>query len=265
MISNRAVLIDAAAVTLVGAAICSGLREAGPMTAVVAGSWALRLALWSRLSPKERPLGWPAELAFLGVCALLGGGNDWNTVVRHRVYSYGVPSDIEPFSSIPAWMFAYWGLILRLVATLGLWSRLGEPGPPGEIRGAGYHPCWRVALLLVLTLGTRQTIYRSWSDPWLSWIPFALALGLHRGLFPWGRRERNLALLAITLGPLAEAALIQIGGLHHYALGWFLGVPLWIVLWWVLAVLLWSELTRLALSSAVRGFFAALRARAAAP
>jgi hypothetical protein len=243
------VAIDAAAVALVGAAACSGLREPSMMGAVVALAWALRSGFWARLSRQERPLPLPAELAFLAACALIGGFNDWNTVVRHRVYSYGVPSDLDPFSSIPAWMLAYWGLILRLVATLGLWPRLGPPGPAGELRGAGRRPLLRLALLLALALATRQTIYRFWDDPWLSWLPFAAALALHAALFPWGPRERNLALIAAALGPLAEAALIQIGGLHRYALGWLLGVPLWIALWWVLAALIWSELTRLALAS----------------
>jgi len=33
-----------------------------------------------------------------------------------------------------------------------------------------------------------------------------------------------------------------VGGLHHYALGWFAGVPLWIAPWWLLGLLVWKDL-----------------------
>lgn len=245
MSSRRAVALDGLAVLGVGAVACAAARETALMTAVVAAAWLARAVAWSRLPRDERPLDMPLELAFLVLCAGLGGLNDWNTVVRHGVYSYGVPSDLAPLSSIPAWMLAYWGLILRLVTTLGLFAGLGEPGPAGVVRGLeGRHAVLRVALLLGLVFATRQSIYRLSNDPWLSWLPFAAALALHPVLFPWGARERRLALLAAVAGPLAEAALIGLGGLHRYELGWLMGVPLWIALWWILATLVWSELSR---------------------
>lgn len=243
MSSGRAVALDGAAVLSVGLAACLAARDTPFMTAMVAGAWIVRAALWSRLPRAERPLEMPREMAFMVLCAAVGGLNDWNTVVRHGVYAYGVPSDLS-WSSIPAWMFAYWGLILRFVTSLGLWPALGDPGPRGAVRGvAGQRPTMRLALLLVLVLVTRQCIYRCSTDPWLSWLPFAVALGLHPLLFPWGRRQLRLASLAAVVGPLAEAALIGVGGLHRYALGWILGVPLWIALWWILATLVWTELS----------------------
>ena len=63
-------------------------------------------------------------------------------------------------------------------------------------------------------------------------------------LFPWGERERRLAAIAAVAGPLAEIVLIRLGHVHHYALGWLAGVPRWIALWWVLATLIWGELSR---------------------
>lgn len=248
MSSRRALAIDLASVALVGAAACIDAHDTARMTAVVAVTYVGRLAAWSRLAPGDRPLPMWAEVPFLALCAVVGGFNDWNTVDRHHVYSYGVPSDLSPLSSIPLWMLAYWGLILRLVSTLGLFSGLGEPGPDGAVRGlSGQRPWLRLALMLAMVALTRQAIYRLWADPLWSWLPFAGALLLHPALFRWGPRERRLALISATAGPVAEALLIKVGGLHQYALGWLLGVPVWIALWWVVAVLIWAELSRLAL------------------
>ncbi len=97
--------------------------------------------------------------------------------------------------------------------------------------------------MLALVFATRQGIYRLWDHPLWSWAPFAAAIAVYVLLLGPGRAELRLALIALTVGPLAEAALIGFGDLHRYALGWFLGVPLWIVLWWVLAAWIWGELS----------------------
>lgn len=242
MSGDRAVALDAAAVLAAGVAACAFAGSPRLMAGVVAAAYAARMAAWARLPREERPHGLGVEAALLAGCAALGAFNDWNTVVRHGVYAYGVPSDLEQLSSIPAWMLAYWGLILRFVATLGGWPRLG---PSARDQGLGLRAgAPRVAVSLALVLATRQAIYRLWDDPLLSWLPFAAALGVHALALGWGPRERRLAALAAVLGPLAEAALIGVGGLHRYALGWLGGVPLWILLWWVLATLVWGELAR---------------------
>lgn len=54
-------------------------------------------------------------------------------------------------------------------------------------------------------------------------------------------RARRLAIVALAVGPIAEALLIRVAHLHAYALGWLCGVPLWIVLWWALGALVWAE------------------------
>ncbi|MFO0546917.1 MAG: hypothetical protein U0271_00950 [Polyangiaceae bacterium] len=256
MSSRRAVLIDAAAVTTIAVAACAAASNTTLMSAVTALVFAARMAIWAyarrEFAPPGRGRSLGFEAAFLGVCLVLGALNDWNTVVRHRVYSYGVPSDLLPWSTIPAWMLAYWGLILRFVATLGL--HYGAAARPVRDTSAlRDNPYFRIGLLLVMVVATRQSIYRLYLDPWLSWLPFAAALAVHALVLEWGPAERRLALLAAIVGPVAESALIQLGGLHHYALGWLGGVPVWIALWWVLAVLVWTELSRFVL-----GLFGAL-------
>lgn len=53
-----------------------------------------------------------------------------------------------------------------------------------------------------------------------------------------------MCVLVLALGAIVEVAYIQGGGLHRYHLGWIGGVPLWIALWWPLAVLVWGDLAR---------------------
>ena len=55
--------------------------------------------------------------------------------------------------------------------------------------------------------------------------------------------EPDLAGIIAIGGPAVEIAYIQLGGLHRYQLGWLGGVPMWIALWWVLAILIWDDLS----------------------
>jgi hypothetical protein len=56
------------------------------------------------------------------------------------------------------------------------------------------------------------------------------------------KHDLKLLLIFLIGGPLIEILYIQLGGLHQYDLGWLGGVPLWIALWWLLAVLVWKDL-----------------------
>ena len=73
-----------------------------------------------------------AELVLLLVCTILGAFNDWNSVVRHHVYEYRVPSYSPEHSTIPVWMLLYWGMILRFVTSMSLWKRLRPPETPSN-------------------------------------------------------------------------------------------------------------------------------------
>lgn len=101
----------------------------------------------------------------------------------------------------------------------------------------------KLTVELVLVFATRQLLYRYYLDPLLSWAPFAAALLVYVALFRPSGHERILMALAAVVGPAVEIAFIRAGHLHHYHLGWLGGVPLWIVLWWVLAVLIWNDVS----------------------
>ena len=245
VLSDRAMAVDAAAIAVVSAAILSIPNRVALMSALVALVFLLRMWAWWRLPLAERgPLA--SEAVFLAVCTLIGGFNDWNSVVRHDIYDYRVAVWWPELSTIPLWMLAFWGLILRSLFSLSRWHRLDPPADVHSTVAIGqrrwHSPPAKVAALLLLTFATRQCIYGFWADPWLSWLPFVAALLAYNLLFRPGVHDRRLVAVIVVVGPVIEGLYIGVGGLHHYALGWLAGVPLWIALWWLLAVLVWKDL-----------------------
>ena len=244
---RREITLDAAVVAVISVAICTASDRLAAMTILVPALLATRMALWSRLPSAERRHGAGTELALVALCTVLGGFNDWNSVVRHRVYEYAVPHHFPALSTIPIWMLLYWGMILRFLISLFRWKPLSGSGAPANrvgLPGArAERPVLKVALELGLVLATRQAIYRLHDDPVLSWIPFGVALGLHILLFGLDRHDGRLLVLFAIGGPLIEVLYIQVGDLHRYRHGWLGGVPVWIALWWLLAALIWKDLS----------------------
>ncbi|MBI3205459.1 MAG: hypothetical protein HYZ29_28220 [Myxococcales bacterium] len=237
-VGDRPFLVDAGAIALISLFICLFSQRLAWMTWLVPAVIVARLVLWLRLPRAERDLDGRAEVVLLALTTVLGAFNDWNSVTRHRVYDYTVPTDLPGLSHIPIWMLLYWGLILRFVLTVFHWRRVALPRTAG---GVG-----RVAFLLALVLGTRQAIYRLYAHPLLSWLPFLLALAVLLWVVRPDPGRLRLLAVVLVVGPAIEALYIQVGQLHAYRLGWLAGVPIWIALWWGLAALVWDDLgTRL--------------------
>ncbi len=229
---RRALAVDAIAVAAVSAGIVLASERLVFMTLLVPLTVLARFVAWRRVTGAQgREVA--AEVVFFALCTVLGGFNDWMSVVHHRVYDYTVPVFFPHLSTIPCWMLLFWGLVLRSVASLAeAWP---EPRPPGSAA--------KLAVQLLFVVVTRQLVYRHYADPWLSWLPFAAAIVLYVALFGLSARERRLGLVFLVAGPAVEALYIHAGGLHRYHLGWLAGVPLWIALWWVLAVWIWSDVS----------------------
>ncbi|MEK7690022.1 MAG: hypothetical protein AAB425_03275 [Bdellovibrionota bacterium] len=199
------------------------------MTGVVGMCWLFRLGwAWWR-SPVERRL---LDVSLLVVATLVGGFNDFNTVVLHGVYRYTVEVFSPATGGIPLWMLLFWGLIMRFAASFS-WTVAGDV----KI-GGSKNPALRIAFLLSLVIATRLSIFRLYLDPVWSWMPFALATALYFVVLQPGRSTYLLFFLIATFGTAGEALLIQVAGLHEYHLPMFGGVPLWITLWWSLAILI---------------------------
>lgn len=237
------VALDAATVAIVSALILLAADRLVAMSLVVPAVVVGRMVLWRRLLG---PRGFGREIALFSVCAAVGAFNDWNTVVLHGVYRYEVAAWLPGDGALPAWMLLFWGSILRFMASLAAWPRLGPvtttdrvglPGRRIEHRGA------RLLVLLALVVGTRQAVFRWYDEPLLSWLPFAIAAAAWLLLLGVDRHDRRLALLAVTVGTAVEAAYITVGGLHRYEQPLVGGVPLWIILWWPIGVLVWKDLS----------------------
>jgi|GEM_PF-1740383 len=245
--SDQVFLLDAAVIIVVSVAICFASQYLVFMSIWVPALVLLRCVIFGRLSEEKRPHSIRIELLFLFVCTILGGFNDWNSVVHHRIYDYRAPVFFQKWSSIPIWMLLYWGMILRFLVSLFRWHRLTPPKKAKNDLWIGrmhfQHPWLRVLVLLMMVLATRQCIYRFYTDPWLSWLPFAMGLLVYMILFRPARYEWGLWGLFLLGGPGIEILYIQVGGLHYYHLGWIGGVPLWIGLWWLLVVPIWNDLS----------------------
>lgn len=245
-VGDRQFLLDSACVALSSVAICAFSQQLATMTLITLGILVGRLALFAKLPAAERDLSPRQEGLFFAVCTLLGAVNDWNSVTRHRIYDYTVPVELPELSLIPLWMLLYWGLILRYVSSLFRWSRLAIPAARDALVWRRPLPggvLLRVGLMLAVVLATRQAIYRTYLDPLWSWLPFALAIAVCLLLLRPERRRLWVLVAFASLGPAVEVLYIQVGNLHAYHLGWLFGVPLWIALWWVLAALIWGELS----------------------
>lgn len=239
--STRELAIDGAAIALISALLCVAASQLLLMSVLVPLLIVARLTAYWRWGQ----LRLRVEGVFLALCTALGAFNDWNSVVHHRVYDYTVPVYFPELTTIPIWMLLFWGLILRFFVTFGTWEGFGDTHPNDEVRLLHLRwqsPLLKVGLQLGLVLATRQVIYRTFADPIWSWVPFLAAGAVYYALFGLTRSERKLTLIVLLVGPLVEVLYIQVGGLHHYALGWLGGVPLWIALWWVIAVMVWRDL-----------------------
>ena len=238
--SNRLMAVDAAAIVIASAAICLFSRQLLLMTILIPVLFLGRCALVAALA-KTEDINLKAEFCFLLICTVLGAFNDWNSVDRQGIYRYTVPHYFG-FSTIPLWMLLFWGLILRFIARLARWGALRPPATASNRVLSLESGAMKITVELLLVLATRLSVFRLWDDPLWSWLPFLLALAVF--LLACSPTMHDLKLLLIFLfgGPLIEIAYIQLGGLHKYDLGLIGGVPLWIVLWWLLAVLVWKDL-----------------------
>ena len=243
--SNRLIGIDAAVIAVVSLAICLAADRLLLMTLLLPGIVLIRIALVAFIARSEQ-VNLKTELLFLAVCIALGAFNDWNSVCRKQIYAYTVPHYFA-WSSIPVWMLLYWGMILRFIARFSRWQKLRPPATVSDRVGIGRfrieNGAIKVVVQLAIVLTTRQFIYRFYLDPIWSWVPFLSGLVVYMLLFETSRHDLKLLGVVLIAGPLVEILYIQVGHLHHYHLGWIGGTPLWIVVWWLLIVLIWKDLT----------------------
>lgn len=176
------------------------------------------------------------------VATIIGAFNDYNSVVIKKIYSYTVPVYFESLSSIPIWMLLFWGMILQFILSLKVFLQSYFDELNCNSNTFSIPALLRKFIIQAgILLSTRQCIYLFFMDPFWSWFPFAVALTIYTVFYIRKKSEVCLLLFAIIIGPMIEAIFITIGKLHFYHLGIFFGVPFWIILWWPLAALIWSD------------------------
>ncbi|MHA1266398.1 MAG: hypothetical protein ACTSRS_14285 [Candidatus Helarchaeota archaeon] len=168
----------------------------------------------------------------LGVFA--GGGNDLLSMLN-GVYTY-TSLTILPFLNglLPLWMILFWGqvfLIFRKIFHLQ-WFK----GPEFQKRGFLLNGWVDYQLLvdLAILISLRIVIYQTYMDPWLPAAIYAGLILFRFILFPPKKNE----LFIIAILPYAfifEGLLIKFG-LYIYRQDHFLGMPLWLLLWWIFLV-----------------------------
>lgn len=208
--------------------ICVFSQNTKIMSAIIAAIIIGRFVLFYRRGD--------AMIFLLGV--VLGGGNDLMSMWR-GVYFY-TPETVLPVP-IPVWMLFFWGqgflFFRRLMRYPWFLCEFDAPrrllDPP-------------LVLDLMIAAAFRMIVYKYAREPWLPDALYAAIFIPRLLLIPPLNHERRLMLTILALGPLYEIILIW-SGLHVYHTGAVLGMPLWLIIYWVFisrvlkAVIDWVE------------------------
>lgn len=244
--SHLLFIIDLMVIVIISVSISLTSHHLLWMTIFVPAILFLRLVVLASLKQKE-DVHLKGELLFFFICILIGAFNDWNSVCNKQIYDYTVPVYFPEIFCIPIWMLIYWGMILRFITRMARWTGISKEIELSNKVGIGKYyianPYVKIGLELVLVLGTRQTIYYFYLDPYWSWIPFLVAVLLFLIVFYPSKGDYLLIVIFLIGGPAIEILYIKAGNLHQYHMGWVWGIPLWLILWWVLSVLIWKDIS----------------------
>ncbi|MHA1733342.1 MAG: hypothetical protein ACTSU5_15455 [Promethearchaeota archaeon] len=175
------------------------------------------------------------DWAFYLLGVVGGGGNDLMSMLN-GVYSYtSVPMIPALRGLMPLWMILFWGqvfLLFRKVFHLR-WFR-GSPfardGPLlwGWVDG-------RLAFDVALVVVLRAVIYKTYALPY--WVPAAAyGIGVLARLVAFPLRRNEWLIVAVLPYAFCFEGLMVSFGLYVYVNPVFLGMPLWLFLWWVVLV-----------------------------
>ena len=163
-----------------------------------------------------------------------GGGNDMLSMIN-GVYNY-TSMTVLPFLSglMPCWMIAFWGQVFLLFRKLFNHPWFKGPGFKKDkelLRG------WLSKKLLVdviLLVVLRIAIYRTYLDPILPWLIYG-GIVLARFLV-FRPQKHELRIIGILPYAFAFEGLMVAFGLYVYYNPVFLGLPVWMFIWWTFLV-----------------------------
>ena len=211
--TSKELLAEAAVLLLVAAGVAVAGQRTGTMTVFIAALLAGRFALLYRRGD--------VVVFVLGI--ILGGGNDllsmWQGVYRYT------PPTLLPVP-IPGWMVVFWGEAFLFFRRLMRY----RPFLAGDPVKRGLDLPLVLDLLMLIPL--KRMLYHFAAVPWVPDLVFAVALLLRYLIAPPQAHERRLLLAILILGPLYEALLIA-AGLYVYQHGIVLGMPVWLIVYWL--------------------------------
>nr|MDO8108999.1 DUF2878 family protein [Candidatus Sigynarchaeota archaeon] len=164
-----------------------------------------------------------------------GGGNDLLSMIR-GVYDYTSLTYL-PFLNdlMPVWMICFWGqvfLLFRKIFNFPLFS--GEEFKKNNRFLKGWvHPKLLVDIGLIVLL--RTVIYTTYN--WDAWIP-ALIYGVTviARFVVFRPRKNEWCIIAILPYAFIFEGLMVSFGLYVYYNPAFMGLPLWLMIWWMFLV-----------------------------
>jgi hypothetical protein len=216
--TGKEVLSEAAVLLVAAGFIYFFAHQTYLMSGIMAAILVLRFAVLNRRK----------DWVFFLIGLLAGGGNDLMSMFK-GVYAYLPPHDFSGLP-IPVWMLFFWGEIFvffRKLMRFGPFSGANEP--PLKLIDLP------LALDLIVVITYRLIIYRTAGHAWHPDALFAAILIVRLLLSPPKLHERRLMLLMLILGPVYEMILIA-SRLYHYQTGVVLGMPLWLIIYWVFVV-----------------------------
>ena len=215
--SNRDLLAEIAVMALAVLLIARFGQQTPLMSGLMAGLIIARFLILNR----------KGDWMFFVLGVVLGGGNDLLSMWK-GVYRYTPPTFLPV--PIPLWVVFFWGQVFVSFRKLMRWGPFRGPDqPPARLLDAP------LALDILIAVIYRLVIYRTAAQPWVPDALFAAILAVRVILIPPPPHERLLMIAMLVIGPAYEILLIG-SGLYLYQTGVLLGMPLWLIVYWVFII-----------------------------
>jgi len=166
---------------------------------------------------------------------IAGGGNDLMSMIR-GIYNYTSITIIPILNDLmPLWMILFWGqifLIFRKIFNLS-WTKGDKFEKNGEFFGGWIDKKLIFDIFLIIIL--RIIIYNTYMlDYWIPALFYACFIGIRFIIFP--PKKNELYIMAILPYAFIFEGLMVLFGLYIYYNPIFLGMPLWLFIWWIFLV-----------------------------
>jgi len=166
---------------------------------------------------------------------IAGGGNDLMSMMR-EVYNY-TSVTILPFLNglLPLWSIVFWGqvfLIFRKMFNIE-WFKGEDFQKDGKFLKGWVDYELIIDLILIVIL--RIIIYSTYNlDMWIPALFYAIFIMAR--LFIFRPKKNQLLIIAVLPYAFIFEGLMVIFGLYIYINPMILGMPLWLILWWIFLV-----------------------------